>query len=113
MRKLKLIEGRKPNYILSLGEDEITDEKLNNVKNKTYDKQYYLDLIQKYIKIHKSASRKDIDKLLWNKLPEWMDDKQRKNKIRNLIIELSSQKNIENIGADKKPQWIFAQKVKN
>ena len=31
--------------------------------------------------------RKDIDELLWNKLPEWMNDKQ-KIKINNLISEL-------------------------
>jgi len=104
LRKLKLIEGRRPNYFLSLGEVEKADE---NVNNKTFDKKYYIDLILKHIKVHQSATRKDIDNLILNKLPEWMDDKQRKNKITNLLIELKTKKIIKNIGSDKKSQWIF------
>lgn len=41
--------------------------------NAAFDKQYYLDLICKAVKEHGSLSRKDIDELLWNKLPDWMD----------------------------------------
>ena len=70
----------------------------------------YIDLILKHIKVHQSATRKEIDKLLWDKLPDEMDDKQRKNKIRNLIIELSSKNIIENVGAKKNPQWTLVGK---
>jgi ATP-dependent DNA helicase RecG len=104
LRKLKLIAGRKPNYYLSLGTDAEAEEK---PKTKDHDKQYYLDLILQHIKKRQSATRKDIDKLLWDKLPEGMDDKQRKNKIRNLIIELKSMNMIENVGSDTKSQWIL------
>jgi len=103
LRKLKLIEGRKPNYYLSLGSAEKIDEKAN----KTYDKQDYIDLILKHIKKNKSATRKDIDELLWDKLPEGLDDMQRKNRIRNLVNELSANNIIENIGTDTKSQWVF------
>jgi ATP-dependent DNA helicase RecG len=107
LRKLKLIEGRKPNYYLSINAAEKMDEKVKYTKNKAFDKQYYLDLIVKHIKLYKSATRKDIDELLWNKLPEWMDDKQRKNRIRNLLVELKSMNIIENAGTDTKSQWVF------
>ena len=112
LRKLKLIVGRKPNYYLSLGTDDKPEEKpkakaKSKSKSKDYDKQYYLDLILQFIKKCQSATRKDIDKLLWDKLPEGMDDKQRKNKIRNLIIELKSMNMIENVGSDTKSQWIL------
>ncbi len=107
LRKLKLIEGRKPNFYLSLNVAEKIDEKADYTKNRAFDKQYYLDLILKHIKIHQAATRKEIDQLLWNKLPEWMDDEQRKNRIRNLIIELREKNVITNVGTNKKPQWIF------
>ena len=72
---------------MSLGTDAEAEEK---PKPKDYDKQYYSDLILQHIKKRQSAPRKDIDKLLWDKLPEDMDDKQRKNKITYLLIELKS-----------------------
>ncbi|RLD83328.1 MAG: hypothetical protein DRJ10_03695 [Bacteroidetes bacterium] len=79
-------------------------------KNKAFDKQYYLDLIVKSIKQHGSLNRKDINDLLWVKLPDWMSDKQRMNKIGNLISELRINKEIENIGVPKKPNWVLLKK---
>ncbi|MCL2072548.1 MAG: putative DNA binding domain-containing protein [Marinilabiliaceae bacterium] len=103
LRKLKLIEGRKPNYYLSLRSIEKIDEKAT----KTYDKQDYIDLILRHIKKNKSATRKDIDELLWDKLPEEMDDKQRKIRITNFVSKLRKMKVIKNIGTDKNSQWVF------
>jgi ATP-dependent DNA helicase RecG len=67
---------------------QTTGQKASYSKNKAFDKQYYLDLICKAIQENKSLNRKDIDDLLWNKLPEWMSDNQRKNKVGNLLGEL-------------------------
>jgi ATP-dependent DNA helicase RecG len=106
LKKLKLIEGRKPNYYISLGIAEKTDQKAEYTKNTALDKQYYLDLILRHLKIHKSASRKEIDALLWNKLPEWMNEEQKKNKIRNLLSELKSNDKIANTGTTKDSVWV-------
>ncbi|GHT77080.1 hypothetical protein AGMMS50262_17180 [Bacteroidia bacterium] len=108
LRKLKLIEGRKPNYYVSLGVAEKTDQKAEYTKNAALDKQYYLDLILRHLKIHKSASRKEVDELLWNKLPEWMSDEQKKNKIRNLLSELKSKNEIANTGTTKDSVWVVS-----
>lgn len=107
LKSKKLIEGRKPNYYLGIKVAQKTGQKAFYSKNKAFDKQYYLDLIVKSIKQHKSLSRKDVDELLWNKLPEWMNDKQRKNKIKNLLSELSSNKTIKNDGTFKESKWIL------
>jgi len=69
------------------------------------DKQYYLDLIIKAIEQHGDVSRNDIDKLLWNKLPDILDEKQKKNKITNLIKELRMKGKIINNGNDSQPIW--------
>ncbi|MDR0822432.1 MAG: putative DNA binding domain-containing protein, partial [Endomicrobium sp.] len=85
LRKEKLIEGRKPNYFIGAAIAKITEQKAQYSKNKAFDKQYYLDLVLKAIKEHGSINRKDVDGLLWTKLPEWMNDKQRKIRIMHLI----------------------------
>lgn len=107
LRTKKLIEGRKPNFFIGLGVAQKTGQKANYTKNKAFDKQYYLDLIIKAIKEHKEVTRKDIDELLWNKLPDWMDEKQKKNKVGNLIRELRNNNKIKNFGTLKDSKWVL------
>jgi len=106
LRKKRLIEGRKPNYYISLKVAQKTGQKASYTKNKAFDKQYYLDLITQSIKQHKSLKRSDVDELLWNKLPDWMDDTQRKNKIKNLLSELRNKGLIKNKGTFKESKWV-------
>jgi ATP-dependent DNA helicase RecG len=106
LRERKLIEGRKPNYYISLRVAQKTGQKAEYSKNRAFDKAYYLDLIEKAIKEHGFVERNDVDKLLWVKLPEWMNEKQKKVKINNLLAELRKQGRIRNAGPDKKPKWV-------
>ena len=101
----KLIEGRKPNFYIGIKVAQKTGQKAAYSKNRAFDKSYYLDLIVKAIKEHRSLSRSDVDELLWRKLPDWMTDTQRKNKIGNLLTELRTKGNIQNSGTFSKPQW--------
>lgn len=108
LKAQKLIEGRKPNYFIALRVAQSTGQKATYTKNKAFDKAYYLDLIEKSIQQHHSINRKDVDELLWNKLPDWMDDKQKKNKITNLLSELRRSGRIKNAGPDVSPVWVLA-----
>ncbi len=105
LKNKMLIEGRKPNYYIGLKVVQKTGQKATYSKNKAFDKSYYLDLIEKAIREHTSLERSDVDELLWNKLPDWMDEKQKKNKIGNLLSELRMKDRIENIGSFSKPKW--------
>jgi len=105
LKTKKLIEGRKPNFFIGIKVAEKTGQKASYSKNKAFDKSYYLDLVEKAIREHKSMSRGDIDDLLWNKLPEWMSEKQKKNKIGNLISELRMSGKTQNLGSFNKPIW--------
>ena len=107
LRNKKLIEGRKPNYFIGIKVAAKTGQKAAYSKNKAFDKSYYLDLIEKAIREHKSLERNEIDELLWNKLPEWMDEKQKKVKINNLLSEMRKKKRIINEGTDTKPNWVL------
>ena len=107
LRAKSLIEGRKPNFYIAKPLAQKTGQKASYSKNKAFDKQYYLDLVCKAIGEHSLMTRKDIDELLWNKLPDWMNDKQRKNKVGNLITELRQSERIENKGTLKQPEWVL------
>lgn len=88
LRKLKVIEGKVPNIFLSATISETIGEKDQYVKNKAFDDQYYKDLIVKYLEQYGSAKKKDIRILLWDKLPEFMEDKQKEDKLRNLLSSM-------------------------
>lgn len=57
LKAKKLIEGRKPNYFISIKVAQQTGQKASYSKNKAFDKRYYLDLIEKAIREHGSVDR--------------------------------------------------------
>ena len=52
------------------------------------DDQYYKTLIIEYLKQYSKANRKEINKLLWDKLPDSLSDDQKKHKVHNLLTAL-------------------------
>lgn len=95
LRKQKLIEGRKPNIHVSAGIAKVTGESTKYIRDKGFDDEYYQDLILKYIEKFSSASRKSIEDLLKDKLPDILNDKQKSDKVKNLIQKLKSKGKIE------------------
>lgn len=88
LRKLKVIEGMSPNIFLSASVSETIGEQSQYVKNKAFNDQYYRDLIVKYLEQYGSAKKRDVRELLWDKLPEVMDDKQKESKVKNLLAKM-------------------------
>lgn len=107
LKSKKLIEGRKPNFYIGLKLAQNTGKKAEYTKNKGFDKQYYLDLITEAIKQHAEMRRKEVDELLWNKLPDWMNEKQKKTKVNHLLSELRKTHRIKNIGGMKNSLWVL------
>jgi len=78
------------------------------IKNRAFDDEYYKDLIVSYLKKYKSASRKDLDDLLHDKLSDALEPKQKTNKIRNLIFAMSGKdKTIVNKGTTRNLIWVL------
>ncbi len=65
----------------------VTGNKARHVRDRGLDKRYYQDMILELIQEHGPVSRKDIDNLLMDKLPEILMEKQKKSKIHNLLYE--------------------------
>lgn len=99
LRTMHFIEGRKPNYFLSADVVRPTRSrklKSDYIHNKGFDNDHYRNLILKYLEKFSTATREDIDTLLWDKLPAYMEnDAQKKRKIRNLLYSLSSEGKIK------------------
>jgi ATP-dependent DNA helicase RecG len=57
------------------------------------------------VREHGPVSRKQIDELLLDKLPEVMTEKQKKSKVHNLLGELSGARRIRNVGTRSQPNW--------
>lgn len=93
LRSRNYIEGRKPNYILSANVVKPTKNrrlKTTYIHNKAFDNDHYRSLILQYLEKFGQATREDIDDLLWDKLPAYLDEdtKKKKAKITNLLSSL-------------------------
>lgn len=107
LRKKKYIEGRKPHIYLSMsiaGNSKHVGLKTSYIKNKSFDDDYFRKLIVDYISTFHKASRKEIDELLCNKLSEALTERQKFDKITNLLSSLKRQKKIV---VDKNRNWVL------
>ncbi len=96
LKKNKLIEGRYPNIYISSTIAKITDEKDKYIYNTGLENDYYKKIILKYINEYGQASRKEIIKLLKDKLPSSLSEKNKISRTRYLIDILKKEGKIYN-----------------
>ena len=107
LRKGKLIEGRKNSLHVAADIAEATASKADYIKMRSFDDSHYERMICEFLEKFGSASRKEIDELLLNKLSDALDDKQKSTKINNLLTKLRMEKVIHNTGSKKSPAWAL------
>lgn len=106
LKEKKLIEGRKPNFIISEQVAIKTKQVGAYLKTRGFDKEYYKKLTLEFIEKNKDGvSKPEIRELLWSKLPELLTDSQKETKISNILRELRKNNKIYNSGNDSKPNW--------
>lgn len=91
LRKKGYIEGRYPDIFLSskiIAPTHHVGLKATYIKNRSFDDDYFKSLILNYIKEFGKAERKDLDVLITKMLPEYMSDRQRYDKLTNLLSKL-------------------------
>ncbi len=104
LKNLGLIEGRKPNYVISakitasLSNDEL---KAHYIKQRGLDDEHYKNLIIEYLKKFGDSPKKNIENFLWDKLPDILTESQKKNKVTNLLSALRIKGIIRNNGYSK------------
>ncbi len=106
LRANSLIEGRKPNLHISSKVAEATDEKAEYIKQRGFKAEHYKSLIIKFIAQYGKANKKDIDDLIIDLLPSVLGEKQKKNKVKNIVYAMSKKdKTIINTGTNRNPLW--------
>lgn len=105
LRRQGLIEGRKPNIFVSGKIAAATATKAEYIKQRSFNDAHYEEMVLSFLSKFGTASRKDIDSLLDDKLGEALSPKQRHDKIGNLLSGLRKKDIIFNDGPRSAPQW--------
>lgn len=111
LRRSGLIEGRKPNLHVSATVAKVTSNKAEYIRTRAQDDDYYCKLITDYLKKFGKASREEIDKILLNKLSDVLDEKQKLNKVANLLTKLRRKGIIVNRASRTAPEWHLAERM--
>ena len=106
LRKEGLIEGRKPHLYVSKQVAKATNTQVEYTLKKGFNDAECQEWIIKALKDHKVLSRKQINELLWNKLPVDFTEEQKIGKIGNLLTKLRK-KGI--IYTDEKRLWHLSE----
>jgi len=110
LRKAGLIEGRKPNYYANAQVANTTDNRVEYIHNRAFDDAYYKDKILSYLREFGSADRRELERLILDKLSDVLDAAQKKNKFRNLLYAMSKRdKTIEKSGGLQKGRWVLVE----
>jgi ATP-dependent DNA helicase RecG len=109
LKSQKLVEGRYPRLFVSSSIAAAMGEKAKYIRYRAFDNQQYKNMIIAFIKKYGSASREEIDDLLLKKLSDVLSEKQKRNKISNLLYAMSKKdKIIRNTGSRHVPKWVIS-----
>jgi ATP-dependent DNA helicase RecG len=107
LRAKGLIEGKKPNYIISANVAKTTGQVAAYLNLKGEDTAYCTQKLLELIRMNRTGTdKKEIRALLRNKLPEQLTQKQRDYRISYFLKKLKEEGLIENKGSDKNPNWV-------
>jgi ATP-dependent DNA helicase RecG len=99
LKKNRFVEGRKNNAFLSFKVIEPTNDpqlKADYIKNRGLDDDFSKKYLYDYIKLGK-VQRRDIEKFIWAKLPDVLDETKKKNKVKNLLQDLRREGKIQSL----------------
>ncbi|MFW6147659.1 MAG: RNA-binding domain-containing protein [Thermodesulfobacteriota bacterium] len=108
LKKQKLIEGRRPNLFVSAKVAAVTGDKADYIRQRAFDKAHYKKMVISYLKKFGEAKREDVEKLLLDKISDALDEKQKRNRIGNLLFEMSHKdKTIFATGPRRTAVWVL------
>ena len=88
LKRLKLIEGRRPNIYVSASVAALTGDKAAYIKNRGLDKEHYKELVKLHLKKFGAATRSDLEDFLREKISDALTAEQKTHRIRNLLQEM-------------------------
>jgi ATP-dependent DNA helicase RecG len=108
LKRLGLIEGRYPRLFVSGRIAAATGGQAQHIRKRGFDNRYYRDLLVELIREHGPIGPGVITELFMDKLPDSLDDAQKRSKIRNLTFDLAHRRGvIENVGKPRGPGALW------
>jgi ATP-dependent DNA helicase RecG len=98
LKREKLIEGRKPNYFVAASVAAATDDKAAYIRNKAFDDEHYKNMIEAFLQKFKTGTRQDFETLITEKLSDVLTERQKKDKVKNILQAMKRQGRIRLIG---------------
>lgn len=105
LRKRHLIEGRLPHIYVSKQIAHAVDQKVEYSKHKGLDEKKCEAFLLDSLKDHGTLTKREIVNLLWNVLSDKLSDKQKINKVDNILRKLRIEQKIENNTQGNKSIW--------
>jgi ATP-dependent DNA helicase RecG len=84
-----LIEGRTPNIHVSAKVAQVMGEQAQHTFNNGLDSTYYRELVLQHLRNFKSCKREELEAVLRAKLPDVLSDAQKRDRVKNLLADLS------------------------
>jgi len=88
LKNKKLVEGKRPNLYISSSVAIKTGQEDEYIKMHGMDDEHYQAMIIQYLKKFNRAKRADFENLLLDKLPDVLNDSQKRNKVKNNLQSL-------------------------
>jgi ATP-dependent DNA helicase RecG len=108
LKRLGLVEGRYPRIFVSGRIAAATGGQAQHIRKRGFDNRYYRDLLMELIREHGPISPAVITELFMDKLPDSLNEPQKRSKIRNLTFDLAHRKDaIENVGQARGPGALW------
>lgn len=105
LKAKNLIEGRRPNLIVSATIAAATETVVDYLKKRGIDKAYCQKMVVELLEKQGQASRQDIDKLLLAKLSDALDGEQKRNFVTNLLQKMRKDGIIRSEGSKRWAIW--------
>lgn len=111
LKRMRLIEGRKPKYHVSAAVAEATANKADYIRTRAQDDAFYAKLLIDYLEQFGQANRAEINRLLMDKLSDALDSQQKYYKISRLLTKLRRRGVIVNTGSDTASCWWLTKRL--
>lgn len=110
LKKNNLAEGRYPNIFVSKEISDLTGDKVKYMQNIGFNNDLYKTKILQFISTYGKVTRKEIDQLLMDVLPNILNIKQKKRKIKYLLETLAKEGIIKNATKGANAEWEIIKK---
>lgn len=108
LRNSRLVEGRRPNLRVAPTIADVTDTRAEYIRVRGQTDVFYQKQIRDYLEEFESAIRAEMNTLLLPQLSDSLTDRQKRDKVGNLLASLRKIGAIQNSGTRARLEWVLS-----